>query len=121
MESKVDRAMQTAGDILVGGYGDKFIVGVIRRLLTKARPEKLFEYLQNDTPLDGNVAEADWSKYRFLVRKSGINIDKLTADEVLAALRKTPRGVMIAGMLISHPRGRAWLEKQLVQIKDKLR
>lgn len=112
--------MQTAGDILVGGYGDQFILGIIRHLLTKARPEKLFEYLQNDTPLGGNVPEADWSKYRFLLRKSGINIDKLTADEVLTALRKTPRGVMVAGMLMSHPRGTAWLEQQMVQIKDKL-
>jgi len=107
--------LETLGNVLVYGFGDEVLEGFIPAYFEKISQDDCLDYIENDKDLLANVPDKYWGKLRRLVRLSDIEI---TAEEVIRHLRKNRPDVL--SIIINHAKGRAWLNKQVDNCRQKL-
>lgn len=108
--------LETIGKILAAGFGDRVLAGIFMGLIEDVTPAIAYEYIRDDTKLGHWVSEEDWQKYRRLAKQA--NIGNITGDDIIRELGK--HRLDILGVIINHPKGREWLDRQVTEIKKKL-
>jgi len=103
-------------EIVVGGWGQDVLYGILIGFLEDRTPEQAYQYIQQDklvilTPPGG------WEKYRRLAKL--INAEEvLNRETVIQELRKERPDLV--SVIINHPNGLAWLDKQIKYVRDNL-
>lgn len=108
--------LEFIGEVLAGGWGDKVAVGVFLGLLEGVTPYRLYEYLRDGLELGYWVSDGDWRKFRRMAKSA--NIGDITSDDIIIALRDNCPDLL--GVILNHPEGRQWLDKQIAKMKARL-
>ena len=108
--------LESVGRVLAGGFGDRVLVGTMLRFLDGVTPERCYEYISGDTFLLQWLPEDRWGKYRGIAK--GVRFDSITSDDIIDVLRK--HRLDLLSIIINHPDGRSWLDKQVIWLKSKL-
>lgn len=108
--------LESIGRVVLGGWGDKVVIGFLLGILDKITPEQIISYIQNDKFLFHWAAEKQWAAFRS--RTKQVNFDEITRVRVLDELRK--RRLDLVGAIINHPKGPKWLDNQIAEVKKKL-
>ena len=107
--------LETLGEILTGGFGDKVLVGIAIGLIKKATPEDCYELIRDNRSLFEGVSDEDWAGYREVAKDIKVEV---TSESVISQLRK--RRVDLLGVILNHPSGMDWLDRQIAELKKKM-
>lgn len=108
--------LESLGKILAAGFGDRVLTGIITGALNGVTPHRCYEYIQNDMQLLNQVSDSDLNKYRRLVKSA--NVGNITIEDIMRELGK--HHLDILGVIINHPKGEEWLDRQVIELKKKL-
>lgn len=108
--------LESIGQIFAGGFGDRVAVGFLVGLLEGVTPARVYEYIKDDIEPGYWLSDNDWRKFRRMAK--GANIGNITSEDVIIALRDNCPDLL--GVLLNHPEGRQWLDKQIVKMKERL-
>lgn len=109
-------ALERVGKVFAGGFGDRVLIGVIVGFLEGVTPARAYEYIRDDLKLGYWLSDSAWQKYKRMAK--GANIRDITSEDIIRELGK--HHLEILGVIINHPEGRSWLDKQIVELKKKL-
>ena len=107
--------LEDIGAILAGGWGDKILLGIAVGLLEESTPGGCYEWIRDNRSLLEGVSDEDWTSYKEIAQN--VTID-LTADSIIAELKK--HRLDLLGVILNHPEGRNWLDRQVAEIKKRL-
>lgn len=107
--------LEDVGEVLASAFGDKILVGMAVRLLEKSTPEGCYEWIKDNRSLLEDVPDEDWAEYREMAQNANVDI---TTDSIISQLRK--HRLDILGVILNHPSGTDWLDRQVAEIKKKL-
>lgn len=107
--------LEDIGMVLASGFGDRVLVGMAVGLLENSTPEGCYEWIRDNRSLIEDVPDEDWASYREIAKN--INVD-LTRDDFISSLRK--HRLDLLGVILNHPSGLDWLDRQIAEIKKKL-
>ena len=108
--------LESIGKILVAGFGDRVLIGVLMGFLDSIMPSRLYEYIRDELKLGYWVPESDWDKYKKLAKQA--NIADLDTEMVISELRKWRPDLL--SVIINHPQGLSWLDTQVIEMKKRL-
>jgi len=108
--------LQAIGKIIAMGYGNRVLAGLLVGFLNGITPGRAYEYIRDDLNLGYWVPEKDWERFRRMA--GATNIGDITSEDIINQLRKSRPDIL--GVIINHPQGRRWLDKQVVELKKKL-
>jgi len=108
--------LESIGRVLLGGWGDKVVIGFLMGILDKITPEQIISYIQKDKYLFSWATERQWAAFRRRVKE--VNFDEITRERVLDELGK--RRLDLAGAIINQPKGPKWLDNQIAEVKKRL-
>ena len=103
------------GKILVGGFGQDVIRGLISRYLEMIPAGKCQEYISQNKDLLGPVSETQWAVLRKAARAGKID---LSYSEVIQALSDNRPDLL--GRIACTDGGVDWLKRQIETAKKKL-
>ena len=110
-----DKQLETLGNTLMFGFGDKIIKGFIPAYLNRISLDDCYDYVANNKDLLARVPEKYWAKLRTMARVSKIEI---TVEEITVHLQAHRPDVL--SIIINHPNGRKWLNDQVDNCRQKL-
>lgn len=108
--------LESIGKILASGFGDKMLIGVLIGFFDDVTPFHCYEYIRDNTQLSHNISDSDWQKYQRATK--GINLNGITSEDIIRELEK--RRLDILGVILNHPDGRGWLNRQVIELKKRL-
>lgn len=104
------------GAILVGGFGDRAMIGFLMVMLNGVSSEDFYLCIKENRELIAGVSDEDWEEYASLAAQA--KLGDITTEDVLKEFRKYhPDFVRI---LVNQPGGMEWLDAQVANIKAKL-
>lgn len=109
--------LESIGKVLAAGFGDRVAVGVFMALWDNVTPARAYEYIRDDLKLGYWVSDNDWKKYGRMARSAKIG-DIITTERAIKELRD--RRPDLLGVILNHPDGRKWLDRQVIEMKRKL-
>lgn len=120
MENGITKRLGAIGRVLTGAFGDRIVIGIIMGFWNGITPERAYEYIRDDIKLGYWITEENWQKYRRMAKQAKVqaHIGEITRDRIVIELRKHRPDLL--GVIINHPEGLNWLDKQLVEMKEKL-
>ena len=107
--------LQDIGMVLAGGFGDRVLLGIAVGLLEQSSPKGCYEWIRDNRSLLEDVPDEDWDSYREIAKNVDIDI---TADSIMSQLKK--HRLDLLGVILNHPEGKNWLDRQVAEIKKKL-
>lgn len=107
--------LEDIGGVLADGWGDKILVGIAVGLLEESTPEGCYEWIRDNRSLVGDVSDEDWASYREMAQNVNVEI---TADGIMSQLKK--HRLDLLGVILNHPEGKNWLDRQVAEIKRRL-
>jgi len=107
--------LETLGEILTGGFGDKVLVGIAIGLIKKATPEDCYELIRDNRSLFEEVSDEGWANYREMTKDIRVEI---TRESIISQLRK--HRVDLLGVILNYPSGTDWLDRQIAELKGRL-
>lgn len=117
----VGETLEKWGGILVGGVGDKVLVGIILGMLQDTTPGVVYQCIVTNQNVS-QLSDADWQKYQGFGKKA--HIEQLDWDRFIINLRHQfqKRRPDLYGILDNMPdnQGWTWLDTQITLIKSKL-
>jgi len=108
--------LESIGRVLLGGWGDKMVVGFLREIFDRITPGQIISYIQEDKSLFYWAKEKHWAAFRRRVKE--VNFNEITRERVLDELGK--RRLDLAGAIINQPKGPKWLDNQIAEVKKRL-
>ena len=108
--------LESIGKILAGGFGDRVAIGLLMGLWENVGPGRLYEYIRDDIALGYKVTDDEWANYKRMAQAA--NLGDITAERVIKELRD--RRPDLLGVILNHPPGRDWLDRQIIQLKKRL-
>lgn len=120
MKTGITKGLETIGKVLTGAFGDRVVIGIIMGFWDGVTPKRAYEYIRDDIKLGYWISEEDWQKYRRMARQAKIqaHIGEITRDRIITELRKHRPDLL--GVIINHPQGLDWLDKQVIQLKERM-
>lgn len=109
--------LERVGQTLATGFGDRVLIGVIIGFLSNVTPFRACEYIQDDIELGYWLSDDNWRRYKQMAK--GIKVDDITVNDIIEGLRKHRSDVL--GVILNHPNGLSWLNKQVDLLKEKLK
>ena len=107
--------LEDFGKLLTSGFGDRLLIGLAIGLLKKATPEECYELIRDNRSLFEGVSDEDWAGYREVAKDIKVEV---TSESVISQLRK--RRVDLLGVILNHPSGMDWLDRQIAELKKKM-
>lgn len=102
--------------VVLTGWGGDLLVGTLIGFLDGSTPHDAYIYIKENRSL---VSDGDeWRRCRDLVRSRPHLLDQLTTDRVMRGMSKYRPD--IASVIINHPDGLSWVERQVVEVKRRL-
>lgn len=119
-EGGITRGLEVISRVLTVGFGDRIIIGVIMGFWDGVSPKRAYEYIRDDIKLGYWITEENWQRYRRMAKQANIqaHIGEITKDRIITELRK--RRPDLLSVIINHPEGEKWLQKQIDMFKEKL-
>lgn len=108
--------LETIGKIVAMGFGDRVLAGILIGFLDGVTPARAYEYIRDDLNLGYWVSDADWQRFQRMAKSA--NVGDITTEYIIKELKK--HRLDILGVIINHPNGRSWLDKQVSELKNKL-
>lgn len=108
--------LESIGKVLAGGFGDRVAVGILTGLLEGVTPARIYEYIKDDLELGHWLSDSDWQRFQRMAK--GANIGNITSEDVIIALRDNCPDIL--GVILNHPSGREWLDRQISKMKERL-
>ena len=108
--------LESLGNILSAGFGNKVLVGIMVGFLEGVTPERACEYIRDDLELGYWLSEERWQKYRKLAK--GAKIQNVSTEDIIVELRK--RRPDLLGVILNDLKGRQWFDSQIANMKEKL-
>ena len=99
--------------IILGAFGDKIFAGVITGVLAPFGVSDVYDCIQRDADLE--IPTPDLPGYRALAEKMGVTVDTQMVMSAMAKCRPD-----IASLILNHPNGLKWLDRQVALLKGKL-
>ena len=112
----IDKQLERLLKISVAGWGDSVFMGFLAVYFKKIDPDKMAEYIQNDTHLTSRFSESQIMKFRRIAQ--AIHIESITTEEILRALKEEAPSAYAT--LQFHPKGMEWLNGEVADIKRTL-
>jgi hypothetical protein len=112
----IDKQVERGLKVVVAGWGDEVLLGVLAVYFKKIDPAKMSEYIDNNRHLTSLFTEAQINKFRRIGRP--IHIEKITSDKILGLLKKEAPSAYVT--LQFHPKGMSWLNSEIEDIKKTL-
>jgi hypothetical protein len=104
------------GGIIVGGFGDRAIIGFLMGLLAGVTPDEFYLFIKDKKELLGEVSPEDWDTYGRLARDA--HLEDITTERILEEFKKYhPEFLQI---IVNQPGAMDWLDNQVVIIKKRL-
>lgn len=107
---------ETIGRVIAAGFGDRVLIGILTGSLDGVTPARVYEYIKDDLQLGYWASDSDWRKFRRVAK--GANIGDVTSEDVIRELKKANPDIL--GVILNHPEGRSWLDRQIAEMKKKL-
>ena len=108
--------LESIGKVVLGGFGDRIVVGALLGILDKITPEEIYAYIEQDKFLFHWATERQWAAFRKTAKR--VNLDEITRERVIAELEK--RRLDLLGTIINRPNGLKWLDAQITELKKRL-
>ncbi len=108
--------LESIGKVILGGFGDRIVVGFLLGIFEKITPDQIYAYIKEDKFLFHWATENQWDAFR--KRAKQVNFDAITIERVIAELEK--RRLDLLGVILNHPNGMLWLQRQVDEVKQKL-
>jgi len=105
------------GKILTSGWGSGVLLGILVGYLDNVTPEQCYKYIRDDKPLFQNVADEDWEGYRGMAQDAHAG-EILNKETLILTLRE--HRLDLLSVIINHPGGEDWFDRQLVEVREKL-
>lgn len=112
----IDKQIERGLKVVVAGWGDEVLLGVLAVYFKKIDPAKMSEYIDNDRHLKGMFTETQINRFRRVGRS--IHVENITPDRILALLKKEAPSAYVT--LHFHPKGMDWLNSEIEDIKKTL-
>lgn len=110
--------LESLGHVLVSGFGDRVLIGVLMSILDDVTPYRCYEYIRDDMELFNWVNEDEGQRYKKMVRQAMAKPGGITKERIIDELRKHRPDLL--GVIINHPGGDEWLGRQIDIMKEKL-
>lgn len=107
--------LEDIGGVLACGWGDKILLGIAVGLLEESTPKGCYEWIRDNRSLFEDIPDEDWASYREIAKN--VNVD-ITSDSIISQLRK--HRLDLLGVILNHPLGIDWLDRQVAEIKKRL-
>lgn len=111
-----DKQLERVGKVAAAGWGDQVVIGILVGYLKKAKAERLTEYINENKRLLDTFSKRELKMFRRMAKT--MNIDAITSEEILNTLRE--EAPALSTIFDFHPKGRAWLDSQIPDIKKTL-
>lgn len=108
--------LESIGPIFAGGFGDRVAIGIFIGLLDGVTPARVYEYIKDDIEPGYWLSDNDWNKFSRVAKST--NIGDITSEDVIIALRDNCPDIL--GVILNHPSGREWLDRQISKMKERL-
>ncbi|MBA7635592.1 hypothetical protein ES703_43196 [subsurface metagenome] len=108
--------LEAIGKIIAAGWGDKVLVGIFTGFLKGVTPERCYQYIKEDMQLGYWVSDMQWERFRRMAK--GAKVGDITTEDITNDLRKHRPDIL--GIILNHPDGEKWLDRQITEMKKKL-
>lgn len=121
MRHRLERVLERGGKVLVGGFADRILIGIIIGLLRKTTPLRCGEHIRDHIDIINWASDGDWQRWKRAAIKAGFTAsvsDLINKDRVVGELKKYRPDLL--SVILSVPEGSDWLDRQIKIMKEKM-
>ncbi len=115
--NKALKALEFATKVGILGWSDKLSMGALKFIFQSIEKDVCYKFIEEDISMWRGWDEERWSIVRRISQKVKFS-QVATMDNVMTILDKDRHDLWV--IFTFHPQGKAWLDKQLTELRQKL-
>ena len=115
---KALHALEITSKVGIFGYSDRISMGILAAIFKNIEKDACYQYINLNKSLWDGWGEYRWDMIRRISNK--LEFDKVVTVENAMAVIERDRPDL-ATIFKFHPQGKAWLESQITELKQRLR